>query len=290
MKLSLALCLLLAPALHAASAIKVLIVDGQNNHKWQDTTPVLKKQLESTGKFQVDVATTPPKGGDMSAFKPNFSAYKVVISNYNDFPDGGQWPEETKASFEAYVRNGGGFVCFHAADNAFPTWNAYNQMIGLGGWMGRNEKSGPYIRFRDGRFVKEQTPGPAGHHGKQHEFKVIMRDQSHPIAKGLPQIWMHAQDELYDRLRGPAENMTILATAFSDPETGGTGENEPMLMVIQYGRGRVFHTALGHGPEAMSCVGFTVTLQRGTEWAATGKVTQKVPADFPTAEHTSIRK
>src|SRR6266481_4209007 len=106
MKLSIALCLLMTLGLHAA-AIKVLIVDGQNNHKWQETTPVLKKQLESTGKFQVDVATTPPKGGDMSTFKPNFSAYKVVLSNYNDFP-GGQWPEETKTAFEEYMRNGGG--------------------------------------------------------------------------------------------------------------------------------------------------------------------------------------
>jgi type 1 glutamine amidotransferase len=163
-------------------------------------------------------------------------------------------------------------------------------LIGLGGWMGRNEKSGPYIRFKDGRFVKEQTPGAAGHHGKQHEFKVINRDMSHPITKGLPQIWMHAKDELYDRLRGPAENMTVLATAFSDPETGGSGENEPILMVLQYGRGRVFHTVLGDNPEAMKCVGFIVTLQRGTEWAATGKVSQKVPADFPTAEHISIRQ
>src|SRR5947208_2248868 len=81
MKPSLALCLLLAPPLHAASPIKALIVDGQNNHKWQLTTPVLKKDLESTGKFQVDVATSPPKGADMSGFKPNFSAYKVVVSN-----------------------------------------------------------------------------------------------------------------------------------------------------------------------------------------------------------------
>src|SRR6266568_1082350 len=169
MKSSIALWLLLAPALPAAP-IKVLIVDGQNNHKWQETTPILKKELESTGKFQVDVATSPAKGEDMSGFKPNFSAYKVVLSNYSDFNNGGQWPKETQAAFEEFVRNGGGFVCYHAADNAFPTWLAYNQMIGLGGWMGRNEKSGPYIRFREGRFVRDSTPGPGGHHGKQHEF------------------------------------------------------------------------------------------------------------------------
>src|SRR5438552_15933519 len=96
MKPSIALCLLLAPALHAASAIKVLIVDGQNNHKWQETTPILKKELESTGKFQVDVAKSTGKGEDMSGFKPNFSAYEVVLANYSDFGGFEQWPEETK--------------------------------------------------------------------------------------------------------------------------------------------------------------------------------------------------
>jgi type 1 glutamine amidotransferase len=100
---------------------------------------------------------------------------------------------------------------------------------------------------------------------------------------------MHAIDELYDSLRGPAKNVTLLATAFSAPETGGTGEEEPMLFTIQYGKGRVFHTTLGHDVAAMRCVGFIATFLRGTEWAASGKVTQKVPADFPDASKVSIR-
>lgn len=290
MKPCFALCLLLPAMLHAAPTIKVLIIDGQNNHDWKATTPIIKKDLEATGKFQVEIATTPPKGEDMSGFKPNFSAYKVVLSNYSDFGGGGQWPKETQAAFEEFVRNGGGFVSYHAADNAFPSWQAYNEMIGLGGWGGRDEKSGAYIHFKAGHFVQEPKPGPGGHHGKRHEFQVIFRDLDHPITKGLPQVWMHAEDELYDSLRGPATNMHVLATAFSDPETGGTGEHEPMLMVVNYGRGRVFHTTLGHDPKAMACVGFIVTLQRGTEWAATGKVTQKIPNDFPTRDHTSIRE
>jgi len=85
---------------------------------------------------------------------------------------------------------------------------------------------------------------------------------------GLPQKWMHAKDELYSKLRGPAKNMTVL----------------------RYGKGRVFHTVLGHAPAQMRCVGFIVTLQRGTEWAATGRVTQvEVPDDCPTAEAVSLR-
>jgi type 1 glutamine amidotransferase len=107
--------------------------------------------------------------------------------------------------------------------------------------------------------------------------------------RGLPPAWLHTKDELYDRLRGPAKNVTVLASALATKETRGSGEHEPLLMVISYGKGRVFHTALGHAMEAIRCVGFATTLQRGTEWAATGSVTQKVPANFPTAEKVSTR-
>lgn len=264
---------------------KALLIDGQNNHNWHETTPHIKRALESSGLFTVDVATSPAQGEDLSTFKPDFDAYDVVVSNYNGEP----WSLETKAALEAYVRGGGGFVSVHAADNAFPEWKAYNRMIGLGGWGGRDETSGPYVRYRDGEIIQDTTPGRGGSHGTRHEFPVAVRDTEHPITRGLPTKWMHAQDELYDRLRGPAEHLSVLATAYSDPSTRGTGEHEPMLMTIKFGKGRVFHTTLGHDTLAMQCTGFITTLQRGTEWAATGEVTQTVPKDFPTADKTRLR-
>ena len=185
------------------------------------------------------------------------------------------------------MRGGGGFVAVHAADNSFPKWPEYNEMIGLGGWGDRNEKSGPLLRLRDGQFVPDMRPGPGGHHGAGHAFVVETRAPGHPIMAGLPTKWLHVQDELYDQMRGPAKNLTVLASAFSDKATGGTGEHEPLLMAIAYGRGRVFHSALGHDANAMRCVGFGVTLQRGTEWAATGKVMQRVPENFPTETKVS---
>lgn len=267
--------------------LKALIVDGQNNHAWRDTTPVLKKLLDESKLFEASVITTPPKGGDMSAFRPDFAAYDVIVMNYTGDP----WTAETNAAFEKYMRGGGGVVIFHAADNAFPDWKAYNEMIAVGGWENRTtEKSGPSIHYRDGRIVRDTTPRKCGSHGARRPFLVTTRDKKHPITKGLPETWMHASDELYDSLCGPAVNLDLLATAYSDPANKGIGENEPMLMTIRYGKGRVFHTALGHDPAAMECVGFITTLLRGTEWAATGKVKQAVPADFPTASAVSLRK
>jgi uncharacterized protein len=295
-----------ATAVFAAPApIKVLIVDGQNNHAWATTTPLLVKILQNTGRFAVTVSTTPPAKpspprlpnnataaqkaeherklqefatGDAAykssaakqwaAWRPVFGDYAVVVSNYN----GESWPADVRAALVAYVRNGGGFVSYHAANNAFADWPEYNAMIGVGGWGGRNEKSGPYLRLREMGWIKDPQPGPGGGHGAQHEFLVETRT-NHPIVAGLPAKWMHAKDELYHGLRGPAEDVTVIASALSDK----TNEHEPMLMVIPYGQGRVFHTTLGHATEAVNGLGFQVTFARGVEWAATGKVTLPAP-------------
>jgi uncharacterized protein len=274
--------------------LRVLIVDGFNPyHEWQVTTPLMKRLLEESGRFVVDVATVPvPEGYKASTnspppriegmdFHPQFSDYDVVIGNYV----GPRWPAETEKDFEAFLAGGGGFVSVHSADNAFSDWPEYCRATGVGGWYGRDERSGPHVYLDDsGKEIRDTAPGSGGHHGPQHEYQVRMRDTEHPITRGLPPVWLHAKDELYDTLRGPALDMHILATAYSSPEFGGTGKHEPMLMVLPYGRGRVFHTALGHADYSMKCAGFVTTLLRGTEWAATGEVTIPVPETFPSAE------
>jgi len=266
--------------------LKALIIDGQNNHDWRVTTPILRRALADCGRFTVDTVTAPSQGGNMAAFCPEFAAYDVLVSNYSGDP----WPQETQAAFVDYVRSGGGFVVVHAANNAFPKWPEYNTMTGLGGWGDRDERSGPYVYFQNGKLVRDDSPGPGGHHGQQHEFQIVVREAEHPITQGMPTRWMHTQDELYDQLRGPATKMTVLATAWSDPATDGTGRDEPMLWTVDYGRGRVFHTVLGHADYSMNCIGFITTLQRGTEWAATGEVTLPIPDNFPTADKVSVRE
>ena len=275
----------------AASPIRAMIVDGESAgayHKWRLTTPVLKKTLEETKLFAVDVVTAPMALESVSGFAPEFSRYGVVVLNY-DAPDE-RWPASLRSSFEEYMKNGGGLVVVHAADNAFAGWKAYNEMIGVGGWRDRNESAGPNWYYNgENKLVPDDRPGRAGSHGARMPFAMVARDTEHPIMKGLPRTWVHQGDELYARLRGPGRNMTVLATAYSDPENRGTGHDEPMLMALRFGRGRVFHTTLGHDINAMSSVDFVVTYQRGAEWAATGAVTQKVPAGFPTATTVSYR-
>lgn len=296
--------LFVAGTVVAAPMHKIMLLTGQSNkyHDWTKSAPLVKTALEQTGLFTVDVVTTPPHGGDFTGFSPKFSDYAAVVIIY----EGDEWPATTKTAFVDYVKNGGGLVTIHDTDNAFPYWKEWNEMIGVGGWGfkhdgnigARDDTWGPKIRWRDGHMVLDSTtPGTSGH-PPRHDFFVVTRAPDHPIMRGLPAAWLHANDEIYSQLRGPAKNVTVLATALADQAKfpKASGEHEPMLMTISYGKGRVFHSTLGHvSPNdpppfaALACVGFIVTLQRGTEWAATGAVKQVVPADFPTADKTSLR-
>jgi type 1 glutamine amidotransferase len=297
----------------AEAQIKVLIIDGQNNHEvWPKSTIMMKQYLEETGLFEVDIdrskftwnaqreADFLPLAGvgetqDLEKpkadpdFSPAFDKYDVVVSNFGWMA--ADWPEATQKAFEAFVKKGGGFVSVHAADNSFPEWKAYNEMIGLGGWGDRNEKNGPYVyNTNDGELMRDNSQGNAGAHGSQEKIPITVRVADHPITKGMPTHWLTTKDECYAKLRGPAKNMTILATGKDMSGKAPTDRHEPMLMVIDYGKGRVFHTTLGHDDYSFESIGFIVSFLRGVEWGATGKVTQPIPTDFPTSENAASRK
>jgi type 1 glutamine amidotransferase len=251
-----------------------MLLDGANNHDWKATSPVIQKILDETGVFQTTRVTVGNEA--LATFSPDWKQHDVVVLNYNTgiAADAPPWPAATRTSFQQYVAGGGGLVSVHAADNAFAAWPEFNEMIGVGGWGGRDQRSGPHWCYKDGQLVKDDAPGQAGRHGPRSPFEVEVRAADHPLMAGLPKTWGHHVDELYAFLRGPGQHMTILATAHSDL----SGCDEPVLMALTYGRGRVFHTTEGHDVTAMSSLDFVAMLQRGTEWAATGRVTQKPPA------------
>jgi hypothetical protein len=276
-----------------APPIRVLILDGQNNHDWRRTTESLRLTLTETNRFALSISTTPEKGAPAQAWdawRHDFGAFDVVVSNYN----GEAWPPPVQSAFVAFIEGGGGAVMVHAANNPFPDWPAFNQMIGLG-W--RKAEYGDRITVDDASGALVRTPkgqGPSSGHGPSHLFQLKVRRPDHPIMRGLPAVWLHGKDQLSHGQRGPGANMTVLDSAFSALDRGGTGAHEPMTWIIPYGRGRVVTTLMGHqwrdqaDSDALDCIGFRTVFTRSVEWAATQQVTIPVPSNFPTAEALSL--
>jgi type 1 glutamine amidotransferase len=275
--------------------VSVLIVDGMNNHDWERATRILKSILVASGRFTVDVATSPPANAPASRWaewRPAFARYDVVLMNFNGghTAQGVHWPRELEKALEDYVSQGGGLVSYHAANNTFPNWPAYNQMIGLG-W--RDKNFGPSLIIDATEKVVEIPKGQGLEpgHGPEHDFVMTVLDQQHPITRGMPKAWLHPHEQLTHGQHGPARDLTVLTYAYSRD----TKEREVLDWVTHYGKGRIYTTMLGHiwreGPDtALRCVGFQTLLIRGVEWAATGKAGYPIPQDFPTESTIRLRE
>jgi len=276
----------LAVVATAAEPIKVLIIDGRNNHDWVRTTESCKATLEATGRFKVDVTTAPagftkpqpakPKANDaegkkaydeaLKAWKkeeadfnkahaedwnkwlPKFSDYAVIVNNYN----GPEWSGDMKDAFTEFVLKGGGLVNVHAANNAFGGWDNFNEMICVG-WRGATFEQRVAVDDATGKAIavpeadeKIKTKGFGSGHGSKHAFVLKTRDADHPIMQGLPKEWLHASDELYHRMRGSPDHMDVLESAFSSEKVGGTEMHEPMVWWAKFNEGRVVTTSMGH--------------------------------------------
>lgn len=292
--------------------INVLVVTGRANkyHNWQASSAAITAHLNNAGMFNVHKIEVSKAGESLLEFAPQWSEYAVVVLDY----DGEEWPSSTKSSFVSYIKNGGGLVLLHASDNSFPNWQEFNDIIGLGGWGAatlhepslstqgtkeggsRNEKWGPRIYYYNGQLVKDNSPGGAFHPPRQ-DFIATTRNFEHPITKGMPENWLVSFDEIYSGLRGPAKNIEVLATGFANTDKGRpSAYHEPILFTVTYGKGRVFHSTLGHAGRnddentpSLRNVAFITSLLRGTEWAATGAVTQALPDDFPSVYQPSLR-
>jgi type 1 glutamine amidotransferase len=261
MKCSRIFCLATAAMLSSAAVLpgaepqpplRVLLLTGQNNHNWKETTPVLKRILTASRRFTVEV-TEHPEQCQPEALR----AREVVLSNWNSLGPVKTWPEPFRNAVLEFVRNGGGFVVVHAGGTMFHDWPDFQKMIGA-------------------------TWGAGTGHGAMHSFEVKFTNQQHPITQGLAPFKI--KDELWHRMVAQPDKK-ILATAFSAREHGGSSNDEPMVMVTQFGKGRCFNLVLGHDPDAMENPSFQTLLLRGTEWAATGRVTIATAVDPKAAAH-----
>jgi type 1 glutamine amidotransferase len=242
--------------------LQALIITGQDVHNWRGVTPVLRSQLEASGRFEVRVIEE-FRGAGPETLAP----YDLVILNYYDRrrPEL-WWGERAQTALLNYVRSGKGLVVFHFSVAAFDGWTDYEKICG-GNWRPNN-----------------------GHHSPSHDFTVEIKDADHPITRGLKKSFVQLRDELYANLRWqPQGSFHVLATAWDDhalyqgkarQPIPGPGLNHPMLWTTQYGQGRVFVTVLGHDPQAVDSLAFKTTFTRGAEWATTGAVTLPVPPEL----------
>lgn len=238
---------------------RVLILSGANNHDWKSTTPAIRSALEESGRFVVDVEE------NVFAMKAeSFAPYAVVLSNFNtygkDAPKGG-WSAETKKAFSDHIAKGRGLVIVHAGSSVFYDWPEF-QNLACGTWKGGTN------------------------HGAIHVNRVTFNDGESPITQGLAPFWI--RDEFWQNT-AVAPGAKALASVTPDPAFKGSGKPENIVFSTESGGGRGFAIFLGHDAGAMGNPAWRTLLQRGTEWAATGKVTIPPARKWPATREDALQ-
>jgi type 1 glutamine amidotransferase len=230
------------------SPIQVLLISGKNNHEWQKTSPAFRQILEEMGFFKVDI-TERPDTLKTSVLKN----YQVIASNWNAFPETTrQWGEVAEKAIMNFVNKGGGFVLFHSASAAHYDWPEYQKMVGA-------------------------TWGKNTHHGQIAPFEVKIQNTKHKVTKGMKNFMI--TDELWVEMDQQPGNV-VLCSAFAPSSNKGRDRDEPVLICRKQGKGRCFYLVLGHDVAAMQNLGWKTLMQRGTEWAAKGRVTIPIPLEL----------
>jgi type 1 glutamine amidotransferase len=217
--------------------IRVLIYSGANNHKWSETTPVIKDILDKAA-IIADVTDNP---ADVTA--KLLLKYNVIVSNWNNFKDKSLvWPKETRKAYLDFISNGGGHVMLHAGGSSFYDWPEYHNIVASWG-----KKTG---------------------HGPKHEFPVNIEVPDHPICAGLKNF--KTTDELWRNTKLP-DSSVVLMSGFSSKKSGGKDNKEPILAVSNYGKGRCVNFMLGHDAATMTNPDFKTILAGSVRWAAQNK-------------------
>ena len=215
--------------------LRVLIITGRDVpvHKWYETTPVLRKHLEKTRKFEVVVSEEP-----LVLESTALDHYDAIVLNYYNWKRPGL-TEKAEENLISFVKGGKGLISFHFSVRAFEDWPEYRNLVGR-------------------IWTKGSGHGPRG------KFSVKVSQKDHFITKSISDF--QADDELYARLVGDAP-IDVLIEAYSD----WSKKTEPLAWTLRYGKGRVFNIVLGHDARACGNKQFAKLFQRGVEWVAEGK-------------------
>ncbi len=220
--------------------IKVLLITGDDvsAHPWREMSETTREILVSSGKFDVKISEDPLILESATALK-NYDVIAFLIYSAKL----AELPAQAQENLLNYVKGGKGFFVQHMATASFPKWEAFGKLCG-----------------------RKWVMGTSGH-GPRAPFQVKVIDKQHPITAGLSDF--EVDDELYAKLQGNAK-IQVLVTADSD----WSKKTEPLIFVQNYGNGRVVHNAFGHDRKALMTPNVQKIIVRGTEWAATGKVTE----------------
>ena len=212
---------------------RVLLITGEDypGHKWRETTPVLRQQLAKDSRLRIDVVE------DLTFLRtPKLHDYGAVVMHFKNYDPKVPGPEG-QANLERFVRQGGGLVLVHFACGAFQEWPEFVKIAGRV-WNPKLRGHDPYGKFR-----------------------VEIRETGHPLTRGLASF--ETTDELYTCLDGDVP-ITVLAESQSKVDQ----KRYPMVFVLDYGKGRVFHCPLGHDVAAFQAEGVGELFRRGSAWAA----------------------
>jgi type 1 glutamine amidotransferase len=241
---ALVLSALLAFASGSAAAepgktVKVLLITGDDvepPHNWREVSQAIRETLVAAGKFDVRVCED---AGVLDSAATLGRYDLVLLAMYNAKTP--TLSAAAKANLAGFVSGGKGLVISHLSSASFKEWAEFPKLCGRYWVMG---KSG---------------------HGPRSVFKARLAKKDHPITAGLADF--EADDELYAKLQGDAP-ITVLVEADSD----WSKQTEPLAFTVACGQGRVFHETFGHDAKAVQNPSVQKLLQRGCEWAATGKV------------------
>jgi len=212
--------------------IRVLLITGVDypSHHWRMTAPAIREVLSQDKRFEVRIVETP----EVLATDLIFDFDLLFLHFKNDDPLVRE--DVARTNLTRFVREGGGLTALHFACGAFEDWPEYGELVGRV-WDRKNA------------------------HDPRGPFTVRITDAEHAITTGMEDFL--TDDELYICLTG-TQPITVLATAHSKV----TGKQHPMAFVLKYGKGRVFHTSLGHDARAIQSPGAAELIRRGCAWVA----------------------